>query len=82
MGGTTPDLDALNDTDALRLPILLFHGTEDELVPISTGEKLAAALPRWVTFHRVPRADHTEAWNVAPPLYERRLAAFLRGIGA
>jgi len=71
------DLDALRHTDALQLPILLFHGGEDDVVPISTSNELAEALPRWVTYFRVPRAGHTEAWNVDPALYERRVEAFL-----
>lgn len=71
------DLDALQHTDALELPILLFHGGEDDVVPISTSDALAEELPRWVTYFRVPRAGHTEAWNVDPALYERRLTAFL-----
>lgn len=70
-------LDALPHTQDLRLPILLFHGTDDKVVPIETSEELAAELPRWVTYHRAPRAGHVEAWNVDPPLYERRLRAFL-----
>ena len=76
------DLDALKHPQALQLPILLFHGTEDQVVPIGTSEDLAAELPRRVTFYRAPGADHAEAWNVDPKLYERRLGAFLRGIGA
>jgi len=75
-------LDALRHPEALQLPILLFHGTEDEIVPISTSDALAAELPRRVTYFRVPRADHTQGWNVDPRLYERRLRAFLARIGA
>jgi uncharacterized protein len=70
-------LDALQHTSDLHLPILLFHGTEDEVVPISTSDDFAEELPRWVTYHRAPRAGHTEAWNVDPGLHERRLTAFL-----
>jgi len=70
-------LDALRHPEDFRLPILLFHGTEDEVVPISTSDDFAAELPRWVTYYRVPRAGHTESWNVAPALYERRLRSFL-----
>lgn len=73
-------LDALRHTDDLQLPILLFHGDDDEVVPIETSEELAAALPRWVEYHRAPEAGHVEAWNVAPRLYERRLSAFLATI--
>jgi alpha-beta hydrolase superfamily lysophospholipase len=70
-------LDALQHPDDFQLPILLFHGTDDKVVPISTSDDFAAELPRWVTYYRVPQAGHTEAWNVAPGLYERRLRAFL-----
>lgn len=73
-------LDAISHPEAFRLPILLFHGTEDDVVPISTSDGFAAELPRWVTYFRVPDAGHTEAWNVDPRRYERRLAAFLRRV--
>lgn len=75
-------LDALRHTADLQLPILLFHGTEDQTVPISTSEALARELPREVTFHRVPEAGHTESWNVDPARYQARLRAFLSRIGA
>jgi alpha-beta hydrolase superfamily lysophospholipase len=70
-------LDALSHPQDFQLPILLFHGGEDDVVPISDSDDFAALLPRWVTYHQVPRAGHTEAWNVDPGLYERRLGAFL-----
>lgn len=70
-------LDAVQHPNDFQLPILLFHGTDDEVVPISTSDDFAAELPRWVTYFRVPEAGHTEAWNVDPPLYERRLGTFL-----
>lgn len=73
-------LEAVEHREDLRLPILLFHGTEDNLVPISTSEELAAELPRWVTYFPVSRADHTEAWNVDPARYEQRLSAFLERV--
>jgi pimeloyl-ACP methyl ester carboxylesterase len=73
-------LDAVEHPKAFQLPILLFHGTEDDVVPISTSDEFAAKLPQ-VTYYRAPRADHTEAWNVDPALYERRLRTFLSQIG-
>jgi hypothetical protein len=56
--------------------------TVEAIHPTSTSEDLAQELPRWVSFHPPPEADHMEAWNVAPELYDRRLGAFLRRIGA
>jgi pimeloyl-ACP methyl ester carboxylesterase len=73
-------LDALQHLEDFQLPILLFHGDDDEVVPISTSDEFAAELPQRVTYHRVPEAGHVEAWNVDPRLYDRRLAAFLASI--
>lgn len=70
-------LDAVEHPEAFQLPILLFHGEDDEVIPISTSDEFAAGLPGWVTYFRVPGAGHTEAWNVGPPLYEARLTRFL-----
>jgi pimeloyl-ACP methyl ester carboxylesterase len=73
-------LDAGAHPEYFQLPILLFHGTEDDLVPISTSDEFAAELPRQVTYFRVAEAGHTEEWNVDPRLYERRLRTFVRGL--
>jgi alpha-beta hydrolase superfamily lysophospholipase len=80
-----PDWESLNALDHpgdFHLPILLFHGTDDEVVPISSSDAFAKALPDWVTYYRVPDAGHVESWNVDPPLYEQRVTAFLNRIGA
>lgn len=73
-------LDAIEHPDDFQLPILLFHGTEDDVVPISTSDDFAAELPRWVTYFRIPEAGHTEEWNVDRRLYERRLRTFLQRV--
>jgi uncharacterized protein len=74
-------LDALDHPEDFHLPVLLFHGTEDSVVPIATSDEFAAELPRWITYYRVPKAEHTESWNVDPRLYERRLTEFLSRSG-
>lgn len=71
-------LDALGHTDELSVPTLLFHGLEDDVVPIETSAALARALPDDVTFVRVPHAGHVQSWNVAPARYEARVRTFLR----
>lgn len=70
-------LDVQAQVDKLRLPTLLFHGDADERVPIEPSDEYAAALPDWVTYHRVPEAGHIRSWNVDPDLYERRLQRFI-----
>ncbi|MET0306251.1 MAG: alpha/beta hydrolase [Solirubrobacterales bacterium] len=76
------DLDALEHPEDFQLPILLFHGDDDKVVPIAISEDFAAQLPRWVTYHRAPKAGHVEAWNVDPRLYERRLGGFLARVAS
>lgn len=75
-------LDAHRHLEDFQLPILLFHGGDDEVVPISGSEDFAAELPHRVTFYTAPKAGHCESWNVDPKLYERRLSAFLESLTA
>jgi pimeloyl-ACP methyl ester carboxylesterase len=70
-------LDALDHPEDFHLPILLFHGEQDKVVPIATSEKFADELPRWVTFYPTAKAGHTQNWNVDPSVYELRLGRFL-----
>jgi uncharacterized protein len=70
-------LNAVDHTKDFRMPVLLFHGEEDEVVPIESSEEFATALRRRVTFYRLPRAGHTQSWNVDPGLYDHRLRRFL-----
>lgn len=70
-------LNALAHPESFHLPILLFHGNDDEVVPIETSEEFASELPGWVTYYVAPKAGHTQSWNVAPRLYDRRLERFL-----
>jgi alpha-beta hydrolase superfamily lysophospholipase len=74
------NLDALQHPEDLHLPILLFHSTGDETVPIADSEHLATELPNWVTFYRLPNVGHTESWNLDPALYDKRLKRFLNPI--
>ena len=70
-------LDALQHADAFQLPVLLFHGIDDTVVPIGDSDQFAEELSKRVTYYRVPKADHTQEWNVDPAMYERRLSRFL-----
>lgn len=72
--------DQIARAEDFTMPILIFHGTEDTVVPISSSEEFAAALPETVTFYPVPGAEHVESWNVDPPLFDRRVLRFLSPI--
>lgn len=74
------DLDYLERADELQVPILLFHGTDDDIVPAKTSDELAALRPDLVTYHRIENAQHLESWNLDPVEYERLLTEFLAGL--
>jgi pimeloyl-ACP methyl ester carboxylesterase len=63
--------------DWLEVPALVFHGTADDLVPITTTDAFAAERPDLVTAVRVDGAGHVRAWNADPAAYDRRVGAFL-----
>ena len=73
-------LDYLDRADEIRVPVLLFHGAEDDIVPVETSDELAEMLPGLVTYHRVDSAKHLESWNLDSAAYEKLLSEFLAGL--
>lgn len=61
----------------LDVPALVFHGTSDLTVPISSSRQLKAAVPNLVELVETPAAGHVLSWNANPERYETYLARFL-----
>lgn len=47
--------------------LVIFHGAEDEVIPVSMGRELAAAHPKVVTFREVSRGRHNDLLDVIAP---------------
>ena len=62
-----------------RVPMLFIHGTADTLVPPAMAETLYAACTSEKKLLLVPGAIHSAASQKEPELYDRIVAAFLRG---
>jgi alpha-beta hydrolase superfamily lysophospholipase len=73
------DLDQIEAAEDFDVPILLFHGTADTTVPVSSSDTFAAARPDLVTYERVAGADHVQAYNADPERYTEAVQAFLVG---
>ena len=69
--------DYLARAQEFSQPILLFHGTADEIVPVELSDELASALGSQVQYVRSEGAHHTGVWNASPEVYERALGDFL-----
>ena len=73
------DWDATNyldQTSNLHTPMLIFHGTEDISVPISTSREMAQLRPDLVTLVEND-SGHTRSWNIGPDEYAAAINAFL-----
>lgn len=66
--------------EIIRVPTLVFHGTSDPRVPISTSRQLEARLPDLVLLEEVQAAGHVMSWNADPARYEKVLGAFIKGL--
>lgn len=63
--------------DELTRPVLLFHGSRDEVTPVRLADEFAVALGDNVEYHRFSEAGQGDSWNVAPDRYEAALRHFL-----
>ena len=76
------DMDYVSRADQLTVPLLLFHGEADRIVPVKTSDALARARPDIVRYVRVAGATHLRSWNMDPERYERAVKDFLRDVAS
>ena len=69
--------DTRSALDRIRSPILVIHGTRDEIVPFSMGTELRDAAPGDPRFLEVPGARHNDLPWVAGAEYFREVASFV-----
>lgn len=81
-GFSLTDADASEAVRSAKVPILLIHGEEDELVPCEMGKKIADANPDMVEFHSFPGAHHGLSYVEDTPLYTRLVKTFCERIFA
>jgi len=46
-------------------PVAIFHGTNDEVIPVRMSRELSDEFPAFVKFHPVAGADHVSVLNSA-----------------
>jgi pimeloyl-ACP methyl ester carboxylesterase len=74
------EMDHLSHLDRLDVPILLFHGDDDDVVPLETSERLAWQRGDLVRFNVAEGAGHVRSWNVDPEAYEQEVRGFLNSL--
>jgi uncharacterized protein len=75
------DWDGIDYTERageiVTVPTLVFHGVEDDRVPIDVSRRLQIASPGHIRLIEVAEAGHVSSWNVDPDRYRDLLIAFL-----
>jgi pimeloyl-ACP methyl ester carboxylesterase len=54
-------------------PTVIFHGTDDEVIPVAMGRDLASGFPA-IAYHEIPGADHNGILDQARELIDQAMA--------
>lgn len=70
-------IDYLDDTDWLKVPALVTHGTSDPRIPVTVSQVFKAAEPDLVELVEFQDALHIESWNFDSARWNAEVAGFL-----
>ena len=71
------EASAIEQVKKNKLPILFIHGDEDTFVPVEMVHELYEATIAEKDLYLVPEAEHGNAYDKNPALYEKKIAKFL-----
>ncbi|MEO8361295.1 MAG: alpha/beta fold hydrolase [Vicinamibacteria bacterium] len=69
--------DNLEKAPKLKVPLLVIHGTRDEVIPFEQGRAVFEAAPQPKTFISMDGAHHNDVYIVGGEGYRRALGAFV-----
>jgi fermentation-respiration switch protein FrsA (DUF1100 family) len=61
--------DVLSRIGRVKMPVLVVHGKQDSIVPISLGRRLFQAAPEPKSFYEIPGADHNDTYLIGGQAY-------------
>ncbi|NOY12121.1 MAG: alpha/beta hydrolase [Deltaproteobacteria bacterium] len=70
--------DNLAKIAQLKVPLLIFHGEQDDIVPQWMGIELFERAPQPKRFYSIPRAGHNDTYDVGGEGYWQQWRAFLQ----
>ncbi len=69
--------DNLAKIGQLQVPLLIFHGDRDNIVPQRLGKKLFEQAPQPKQFYSIPRAGHNDTYDVGGEEYWQQWREFI-----
>ena len=77
------DFSAMDFREAViesQIPVLLFHGDDDEWVPVEMSDYIASMRTTNLTYIRYENVGHVTSWNADPARYITELSTFLNSL--
>jgi pimeloyl-ACP methyl ester carboxylesterase len=77
------DFQKMDFTEAVinsDIPVLLFHGDDDEWVPVEMSDLIAESRVNNLTYIRYENVGHVTSWNADPDNYIYQLKTFLTNL--
>jgi hypothetical protein len=62
----------------VRVPLLMIHGTDDEVIPYELGRKLFDAANEPKEFYSMPGATHNDPFLVGGEAYYNKIREFIQ----
>lgn len=69
--------DNLEKIDKVKVPVLIIHGSNDEIIPVEMGRRVFAAANSPKDLYIIPGAHHNDTYVVGGKEYFQRLQAFI-----
>jgi uncharacterized protein len=69
--------DNLGKIGRVNVPVLIIHGTDDEVIPVAMGRRLFAAANSPKDLYLIPGAHHNDTYVVGGRAYFERLKGFI-----
>ena len=73
----TQHFDSMSKISSLQMPLLMFHGSNDEVIPPSMAKQLFEKAPQPKTLVSIPEAKHDNLHKTASPEYILNLKNFI-----
>jgi fermentation-respiration switch protein FrsA (DUF1100 family) len=69
--------DNLGKIDKVKVPVLIIHGTDDEIIPVAMGRRVFTAANEPKELYIIPGAHHNDTYMVGGRDYFERLKGFI-----
>ena len=69
--------DNLGRIGGVKVPVLVIHGSHDEIIPVDMGRRVFDAAPEPKELYIIPGAHHNDTYLAGGPEYVKRLRSFI-----